>query len=170
MDCYLKKTDILELEGFVDADWAADITDRKSYSGFCFKLSGSMISWESRKQNSVALSGTEAEYVAISEASREAIYLRNLFGEFTEKTVCITLFNDSQSAQKLCSNPSLHKRAKHIDIKYNFIREAISNKFVRIEYLQTEDMPADMLTKGLSFVKHNKFLGKSGIVDVSNIY
>ena len=175
--CYLKgtkshglkfiKTNILELEGFVDADWGGDIIDRKSFTGFCFKLSGSIVSWESRKQSSVVLSSTEAEYVALSEASKEAIYLRNLLGEFTGKVRCITLFNDNQSAQKVCNNPAFHKRAKHIDIRYHFIREAVSKNFVIVKYLQTSDMPADMLTKSLSFAKHNKLSGALGITDVS---
>lgn len=161
------KTENLKLEGFVDADWAADIVDRKSFTGFCFKLSDSLVSWECKKQGSVALSSTEAEYVAISEASREAIYLYNMFGELVGNTKCITIFNDNQSAHKLCCNPALHKRAKHIDIRYHFVREAISNHFVNIKYLQTNDMPADILTKSLSLVKHNKFCKELGIRNVS---
>lgn len=153
----------MELEGFVDADWAADVTDRRSFTGFCFRLSGSIVSWESRKQNCVALSSTEAEYIAISEASREAIYLYNLFGEFVGINSCITLYNDNQSAQKLCINPTFHKRAKHIDIKYHFVREAIFNNFVNIKYLETSNMPADILTKSLPIVKHNKFAIELGI-------
>lgn len=160
------KSDIPELEGFVDADWAGDMVDRRSYTGFCFKFSGSVVSWESRKQGSVALSSTEAEYVALSEAAREAIYLRNLFDEFIGNAMCITLFNDNQSAQKLCNNPAFHKRAKHIDIRHHFVREAVSNNFVNVKYLRTDDMPADILTKSLSFVKHNKFSIELGITNV----
>lgn len=137
--------------------------DRKSYSGYCFKICGSVVSWESRKQCSVALSSTEAEYVAISEASREAVYLRNMLGELVENFSCITLYNDNQSAQKLCLNPALHKRSKHIDIKYHFIREMISKNIVSVNYLASNDMPADILTKALSLSKHEKFSNILGI-------
>lgn len=77
------------------------------------------------------------------------------------------MFNDNQSAQKVCNNPAFHKRAKHIDIRYHFVREAISNNLVIVKYLQTNDMPADMLTKSLSLAKHNKFSCELGIADVS---
>lgn len=158
-----KKSDTIRLEGFADADWASNVIDRKSYSGYCFKLSGAVVSWESRKQCSVSLSSTEAEYIALSEASKEAIYLYNLLGELIGTYDCITLYNDNQSAQKLCLNPTFHKRTKHIDVRYHFIRETISNNIVSIEYLSSNDMPADVLTKGLNSVKHNHFLDKLGI-------
>lgn len=155
-----------ELEGFVDADWASDTHDRKSYTGFCFKLSGAAISWESKKQKTVALSSTEAEYMAMSEASKEAIYLLNFYNEIIGNLNCIKLFNDSQSAQKLSVNPVFHKRSKHIDVRHHFIREAIANNLIRVEYLQTADMPADIFTKSLVYVKHSKFVGSLGIENV----
>lgn len=155
------------LEGFADADWASDSNDRKSFSGFCFKLSGCVISWESRKQRTVALSSTEAEYMAISEASKEAIYFRNLLVELVGTEICVRIFNDNQSAQKLSVNPVFHKRSKHIDVRHHFIRDAIADSLVTLEYLQTADMPADILTKGLSSVKHCKFLNDLGIISLN---
>lgn len=155
--------DGLSLQGFVDADWASDSTDRRSYTGFCFKLCGSAVSWESRKQKTVALSSTEAEYMAISEASKEAMYLKNLILELTGNFSCVPLFNDSQSAQKLCLNPLFHKRTKHIDVRHHFVREAINNNLIEIKYLRTADMPADVLTKSLCLEKHYKFLDLIGV-------
>jgi hypothetical protein len=157
-----KKEDT-DLEGFVDADWASNSVDRKSYTGYGFKFSGSLVSWESVKQKTVALSSTESEYMAIAEACKEAIYLRNLLQELTGNLHCIKLFNDNQSAQKLSVNHMYHKRSKHIDVRHHFIREAISNKWVKVEYLPTADMPADIFTKGLSSEKHYKFLNGLGI-------
>lgn len=83
------------LEGFVDADWASDTADRRSYTGFCYKLSGSVISYECKKQQTVALSSTEAEYMAVSEATKEAIYLKNLLSEIIGCEYTIILYNDN---------------------------------------------------------------------------
>lgn len=153
-----------ELKGYVDADWASNVKDRKSYTGFVFMLSGSAISWESKKQKTVALSSCEAEYMALAEASKEAMYFRSLLFELTKKLYCITLYNDNQSAQKLSVNPVYHKRSKHIDVRYHFIRDAVSNNYVKILYLPSADMTADVLTKSLSTIKHNKFINDLGLV------
>ncbi|CAH2103269.1 unnamed protein product [Euphydryas editha] len=157
----------IHVEGFVDADWGSDIIDRKSFSGFCFKLSNSLISYECRKQRCVALSSTEAEYISISEASKEAMYLKNLIIELTGMCEPILLFNDSQSAQKLVSNAVFHRRSKHIDIRYHFVREAVSNKFIKVAYLETAEMPADIFTKSLGSVKHFYLIKKLGILPIS---
>lgn len=155
-----------DLESFVDADWGGNSFDRKSYTGFCFKLSGSAVSWESRKQRTVALSSTEAEYMALSEASKEAIYLRNILSEITGLNNCVRLYNDNQSARKLSINPMFHNRSKHIDIRHHFVREAVADNLIKIEYLSTNDMPADILTKGVSSEKHNRFVNKLGLVSL----
>ena len=151
------------LVGFVDADWASDKNDRKSYTGFVFKLSEGSISWKCKKQSTVALSSTEAEYMALSEAAKEAIYLRNLLGELTGKLDYIKIFNDNQSAQKLSANPIFHERTKHIDVRHHFVREIVSHNLIKIEYLPTAEMTADILTKGLNSVKHHKFVKNLGL-------
>lgn len=156
------------LECYVDADWGSNTFDRKSNTGFCFTFVGGPISWESRKQKTVALSSTEAEYMAMSEASKEAIYLKNLFFELTGVDQCITLFNDNMGAQKLSMNSVFHKRSKHIDVKHHFLRDVVAKKWVQLKYLDTANMPADVLTKSLSSVKHLKFIDKLGIMCISN--
>lgn len=162
---FSRDSDNSHVEGYVDADWASDKNDRKSYTGYVFKLSGSAVSWKSVKQKSVALSSTEAEYMALSEATKEAIYLRSLLSELIGKLECIVIFNDNQSAQKLSTNPVFHERSKHIDVRYHFIREAISENLIDIKYMQTDEMIADVLTKGLQNVKHNKFVRNMGLRD-----
>lgn len=152
------------LIGFVDADWASDSLDRKSYTGYCFTMCGSVISWQSKKQKTVSLSSTEAEYVALSEATREAVYLRNLMSELTFKQCVIKIYCDNQSALKLATSHQSHNRSKHIDVRYHYVRDAIKNKFVEIEYISTQEMPADLLTKGLLSIKHYKFLNMIGII------
>ncbi|CAH2109078.1 unnamed protein product [Euphydryas editha] len=160
------KSKNVNIEGYVDADWSNDINDRRSYSGFCFTLSGSVISWSCSKQKCIALSSTEAEYVSISEACKEAVYLRNLQYEITKSMYKITLYNDSMSAQKLLLNPVFHNKTKHIDVKYHYCREMINESIVSVDYLCTSDMPAHLLTKSLGAVKHYKRLNALEIVKV----
>ena len=161
--CLTFSKDDKEIEGFVDADWGEDIKDRKSYSGFVFKMSNGSISWESKKQKSVSLSSTEAEYVAISECFKEAIYLQNLCSEIMGSFCKVSIYNDSQSAQKLIFNPVFHKRTKHIDIRYHFIRDIVANDLFSICYMPSEEMCADVLTKSLSYIKHDKFIRLLGL-------
>lgn len=139
----------LNIAGYVDADWASCEVDRKSYTGFVFKIGNSVVSWESRKQKTVALSSTEAEYMGLSDACKEALFIRTLFNECLNLKCILTLYNDNQSAQKLCENSMFHARTKHIDIRHHFIRDIINKHFVNIKYLSTDEMPADILTKPL---------------------
>lgn len=162
--CLRFTKDDSKLKGFVDSDWASDTLDRKSYSGFCFTMSGSAISWQSRKQKTVSLSSTEAEYIALSEAAREAVYLRNLLHEIIGTFHMIEVYCDNQSALKLSVSSQSHSRSKHINVKYHFIRDIVKYKYIKIQYLCTEEMTADIFTKGLCPVKHYKFLHNLGIV------
>lgn len=170
---YLKKTkcfclkfvkDSKNLIGYVDADWGSNAVDRRSYTGFCFTFSNSLISWESTKQKTVALSSTEAEYMALSEAAKEGIYLGNLVQELIDSCTNVILYSDNQSALKLSSNPVFHKRSKHIDIRHHFIRETIESGKIETKYLESNEMPADILTKALGTTKHYKFMSLLGIV------
>lgn len=151
------------IEGFVDADWGGNTIDRRSYTGFCFTLSGCVISWETKKQKTVALSSSEAEYMALTEACKESLYLRNLQFEITNKKYTIELYNDNQSALKLTVNPIFHKRTKHIDIRYHFCRDCVNNNIVNVKYLPSAEMPADLLTKSLCSNKHYYLLDKLGV-------
>lgn len=155
----------LDIQGFVDADWASNSLDRKSYTGYVFKLNGSVISFESVKQKTVALSSMEAEYMAMSEATKEAIYLQNLIHELTGKKECIQIFNDNRSALYLSANATYHKRSKHIDIRHHFVRDAISKNLIKVDYLRTDEMPIDILTKGLDSEKHYVHLKSLGLCE-----
>lgn len=109
---------------FTDADWASDTTDRKSYSGSALFLGNNLIAWESKKQKVVSLSTMEAEYIAMCSGAKEVAFHRNLlqemgFNEFTERPT--TIMCDNQSAQFSVKNPTVHKRSKHIDIRYHYL-------------------------------------------------
>lgn len=133
------------------------------YTGYVFKLGGAAIAWESKKQRTVALSSTEAEYMGLSEAAKEAIYLKSLLRELLGKSFTVALYNDNQGAQKLAYNPVFHKRTKHIDIRHHFIRDAVENKEVILRYLSTGEMLADILTKGVSKPKHELCIKRLGM-------
>lgn len=143
------------LVGYADSDWGNSIDDRRSYTGFVFTLSGACISWESRKQRTVALSSTEAEYMALSDASKEVLHLKKLLFDLHESVTTVTVFNDNQGARQLARNPVFHNRTKHIDVRYHFLREVVQNGEIDIRYMPTNRMPADFLTKALPGPKHN---------------
>lgn len=152
----------LDIKGFCDADWGNNLIDGKSYTGYLFMLSEGAISWESKKQASVSLSSTEAEYVSICQATKEAIFLKGFLNEILNIDKAILLHNDSQSAQKLVFNPVFHNRTKHINVKYHFIREAVDRQEIFLKYISTNDMPADIFTKGLPGPKHKYFVNCLG--------
>lgn len=142
----------INVKGFTDADWAGDNTDRKSTSGFCFKIFNCTVSWASKKQNCVSLSATEAEYVSLSQSTCEACWLKNLLNEIgvceVEKPVVI--YEDNQSSIKISSSIEQPKRLKHIDVKHHFIKEKVKNKTIELKYIPTQKQIADILTKPLN--------------------
>ncbi|XP_076657790.1 uncharacterized protein LOC143361943 [Halictus rubicundus] len=114
-----------DFHGFVDSDWGSNMDDRKSQTGYIFRLADAPITWESRRQRCVALSSVEAEYMALTEAIKEAVYLRSLLSELGMSEVDhggTIVYCDNQGAQKLIKNPVFHSRTKHIDIRYHYIR------------------------------------------------
>lgn len=156
-----------EIQGYTDSDWAGDPDDRKSTSGYVFTLFGAAISWKSKKQDLVALSSTEAEYVACSIAAKEAIWLMRLAKELdldlTNQSQL--LFVDNQGAIKLSENPRFHERIKHIDIHYHFVREAHDKGLIQLAYLPTADMTANIMTKPLPRETHWKHVKALGLVE-----
>ena len=117
----------LRLTGFCDSDWGASVKDRRSITGYNFQLSqdGPLISWKSRKQQTVALSTCEAEYVSLACAVQEAKFLKQLCNDMTIATSDVLVNVDNQGMINLTKNPVNHQRSKHIDIKYHFIRTEI---------------------------------------------
>ena len=109
------------IQGYSDADWAGDVNDRKSTSGYLFTSSRAAVSWRSKKQTSIALSTAEPEYMALASATQEAIWLRKLNCELSHPPSNATvIYEDNQSAIAIAKNPQFHDRAKHIEIKILF--------------------------------------------------
>ena len=164
------KVDSPKLIGYSDADWAGDVIDRKSTSGYCFKFNNGIISWRSNKQNCIALSTAEAEYVALSSAAQEAVWLSRLLQDinFNNLGLPVTLFEDNQAAISIAENPQNHPKTKHIGIKYHYIRDLVSKNVISLEYCPTDMMLADIFTKSLSpekFVKLRSMLGMMSFDD-----
>jgi hypothetical protein len=153
------------LSGYTDADWAGSIANRKSTSRCCFSLGSTMISWQSRKQSSIALSTMEAEYIAACFASCEAIWLQNLLtGLFDLEMRATMILCDNQSCLKMTENLVFHDRLKHIEIGYHFIHDMVQRGALKLQYISTDEQVADVLTKPLSRVKFEHFRDKLGIV------
>ena len=150
-----------KLHCFCDSDWAGCRETRLSTGGNVFFLAGGVISASSKRQTSVSLSSTEAEYYALGACIRELIWIQQLMREMQYKGKDIErtrLYSDSQSALALSENPELHQRTKHIDIKHHFIRNIIDKGSVNTRYISTKEMVADGLTKNLPSVRHKRFV------------
>jgi hypothetical protein len=144
---------VVDIHGFVDADWAGDLDRRRSTSGYVFNLFGGAISWMSKRQAVVALSTTEAEYMAATHASKEAIWLQRLCSGIGLVQQAVRLDCDSQSAIFLAKNPAYHSKTKHIDVQYHFVRDMVEEKKVLLEKVDTLKNAADSLTKSVSTEK-----------------
>jgi hypothetical protein len=117
------------------------------------------ITWRSQRQKVIAHSSAEAEYMALHAACQENMFLKNLLGEFKFVDVegPTTVYEDNQATIKLSNNPTYHPRTKHIDLRYHIIRDYVADGQVALEYMPTEQMPADMLTKALAAPKFTQF-------------
>ena len=148
-------TNDLSLQGFVDADHAGDMDTGRSTTGYVFTFSGAAVSWMSQLQKVVALSTTEAEYMAITEATKEIMWLQNYLEELHLPQDASTLWSDSQSAVHLAKNAAFHSRTRHINRRYHFIRDALRNEELQLKKINGSENPADMLTKVVDRSKHS---------------
>ena len=157
---YSKSEEGLVVTGYSDSDWASSKDDRRSTTGYCFGLNstGPMISWKSKKQQTVALSSCEAEYMALTAATQESIFITNLAKEFGIDSQSPTrIFGDNQGSISLVKNPVNHEKSKHIDIKHHFIREKFVNGVIDVVYIPTDDNIADLMTKPATKMKLDRF-------------
>ena len=169
---YLKKTmdscisyanGSCKVTGFTDADWGGQ-TDRRSTTGYLFKLNSGPIVWQSRSQSSIALSTLEAEYMAMSDATKECIWIRQLMQDLScEQKTATVIRVDNQAAIKLSLNPEFHQRSKHIDIRFHFLRDEVNKGKVIFSYIATSEQPADLLTKGLCAPAFNNCVKRIGL-------
>ena len=126
-------------------------------------LGNSLISWSSKKQPVIALSSTEAKYVAVTSATQEALWLKSLLDEIGYPQGCVTIYEDNEACINLSKNPQEFKRTRHIQVKYHFIRSHVKSNSVKLVYVSTKDQLADFLTKGVSGARLMELLHKIGV-------
>src|SRR5882724_4047918 len=149
---------------FCNANYAEDSRDRKSTSGFAFMLANGPIAWKSRKQASVALSTTEAEYYVLGIACQEAVWIKQLCQElFMTFGGPIYIYTDNTGAVALSDNPVFHNRSKHIDIQWHFVRDLVQSKVLCTSHIPGVQNGADFLTKALNHYKHERCLRLLGM-------
>ncbi|KAK1417486.1 hypothetical protein QVD17_26615 [Tagetes erecta] len=163
---WYKKSQEIKLVGYSDSDWASCMDDRKSLSAYVFSLGTGAVSWRSKKQTTVALSSTEAEYISATGATCQALWLRRILEDlgFNQAKPTV-IYCDNKSAINLAKNPITDGRTRHIDIKYHFIREMIGKNQIALEFCSTHCQVADVLTKSLSREKFVYFRHELGVME-----
>ena len=154
-----------EFLGWCNADWASDPDTHRSTTGYVFQVNSGAVAWSSRKQRTVALSSAEAEYMALTEAIKHALWttqvLQNLQFDFD---LPISIHEDSKGARDISADNVYHQRTKHIDIKYHFVREKVKDGLIEIVEIKSSENVADIFTKPLSEPTHWKHLHGLGLV------
>ena len=153
--------------GFADSDWAGDPNSQRSVSGYTFMFCGAIVSWSAKKQLTIALSSTEAEYMVMTHAGKEAIFLEHLYGDVgIPISVPIFLLIDNQSAIALTENPIFHACSKHIEVCHHWVHEKIEDSTIKLDYIPMANQIADIFTKPLNSEKFRKFRNALGLVPV----
>jgi transposase InsO family protein len=166
----LAQHELGQLHGYVDASYAQNLVDRRSTTGYVFMLGNGAISWTSKRQPTVALSSCEAEYMAETQAAKEAIWLRRLLlelGHTGPDVQTIQIYADNQGSIALAKNPEYHARTKHIDTQWHFVREQVGLGTIKLTYIPTTEQLADGLTKALGGPEFQKFVRGLGLGKVN---
>lgn len=161
--CY-NRNEKRDVCAFSDADYSSEIDKRRSCTGYVVKLAGGAISWHSKRQEIVALSSTEAEYIALSTTVKESLWVSQFIHEMSNINIQpMKIYCDNTSTMKLAKSDAYRERTKHIDVRFHHIRDNIEDAKVSLEYIQTDDMTADVLTKALGGPKTKKFAKQMGL-------
>jgi transposase InsO family protein len=153
-----------QLIAFTDSDWAEDRVDRKSNTGYLCCLSGALLAWKSKKQTIVATSSAEAEYIALSTAAKELLWIKRVAKSFgMNQQNPIKVFSDSTSAIAMVVNPKSSSKSKHIDTKFHHVKDLVAKKIISLEYVPTQQNVADILTKPLGKSKVKQFRASLGL-------
>jgi hypothetical protein len=164
-----KFNDELCLKGWCDSDYAGDLDDRKSTTGYVYMLGSGAISWSSKKQPIVTLSTTEAEFVSAASCACQGVWLRNILDYLKLKQQESTvIYCDNSSSIKLSKNPVMHGRCKHIDVRFHFLRDLTKDGVVELVHCRTEDQLADILTKPLKLDSFCKLREGLGMIECNN--
>ncbi|KAJ9546435.1 LOW QUALITY PROTEIN: hypothetical protein OSB04_018978 [Centaurea solstitialis] len=154
-----------DLTAFLDSDFAGCKIDRKSTTGGCQLLGGKLVSWTSKKQNSVPTSTAEAEYVAAGSCCAQVLWMRNQLLDYGFQLSKIPIYCDNSSSIAIANNPVLHSKTKHIEIRYHFIRDHVMNGDVKLRFVPTEYQLADLFTKPLDEKRFNQLISELGMLN-----
>lgn len=167
---YKQNDDAEALVGYADADWASDAEDRKSVSGFVFKVFGNTVSWASRKQQTVALSSCEAEYAALSAAASEGLWLHGILEDLKQvrPDTAFKVYEDNRGCIAMATNTE-SKRVKHIDVKHHFLRDHVAQGRLQIEAIDTANQIADTFTKPLEPGRFRELRTLLGLTDSGGV-
>jgi hypothetical protein len=154
------------LEGYADSDYAADANKRRSTGGYVFLLVGGAINWGFKVLPTVATSTMEAEYMANGNGAKEALWLRKVMETLYGAAGSVQMYSDSSGALAQMHNPVGHQKAKHIDVLHHFLRKRVARGEVKVDFIATEDMVADVLSKALGKTQHEKFSKAMGLTSV----
>ncbi|GJX84593.1 hypothetical protein Tco_0335367 [Tanacetum coccineum] len=158
------------LKAYSDAVWAKCIVIRKSVTGYCVFMNNILVFWKSKKQNTLSKSSTEAEYGALASVTSEVIWILKILKDLhCENILLISLYCDSNSAIKIAANPMFHERTKHLEINLHFVREKILNGVVKTVKVDSANQIADIFTKGLDTVQHDKLIKELGMFNLYQI-
>jgi hypothetical protein len=152
--------------GYVDVDYASDVDDRRSTTGYLFTLLGWPICWKSTLQSIVAMSTIEAEYMAVAEAAKEALWLKKLVKELGLNQSVVQMHCDNQSAIYLVKNQVYHAKTKNIDVRFHKIRELIVTEDIILKKVHTSENVADMLTKPVTTAKFKHCLDLTNVCNL----
>ncbi|CAL1361803.1 unnamed protein product [Linum trigynum] len=164
---HFKSNNDLVLKAYSDADCAACPDTRRSISGYCTFLGGSLIAWRAKKQTTVSRSSSEAEYRALAHLVCEIQWLKGLLAELDVKIQTpVLVYCDNMSAIQIAENPVYHERTKHIEIDVHVTRERIKSGLIKLKFVRSEDQLADLFTKGLSRYRLSYLLDKLGVLNI----
>src|SRR5664279_4273773 len=157
-----------QLLGYSDVDYAGDKKDRKSTSGGCQFLGRSLVCWSSKKQNFVALSTTEAEYISAASCCAQFLCMRQTMKDYGVNFDKVPLLCDNESAIKIAHNPMQHSKTKHIEIRHHFIREHVEKGDIDLSYVRTKDQLVDIFTKALDEPRFRDLRNELNVIYSSN--
>ena len=157
----------IDLTCYSDANFAKYKVDRKSTSGTCHFLGPSLISWFSKKQNSVALSAIEVEYIAAGSCCAKALWMKQTLRDFGIYLDKIPIMCDNTSVINLSNNPIQHSRTKHIEIRHHFLRDHVKKWDISLNFVSTEKQLADIFTKPLNEEQFTKIKHEHGMINVT---
>ena len=162
---YSKNTSDI-LAGYSDADWVGNADDRKSTSGGCFYVGNNLVSWMSKKQNSISLSTAEAEYIATSSCCTQLLWMQKFLHDYGICQEHLTIYCDNTSAINISKNLVQHSRTKHVEIQHHFIRELVKDGTLTLEFIYTDDQKAVLFTKPLDSKRFEFLRQNIGVISI----